>query len=114
MQIPHNIEIALTPREKIQKLLTDIGGGWYMKKSVRVLPPLKRTKLSKKAQERQYYVQKKMYESNSWCNDWKSYSNAMEEMFDQIPKNVEIALTPKKKSKTEDRNWRWMVFEKFC
>ena len=32
MQIPHYVEIALTPEEKIQKLLTDIGGGWYMEK----------------------------------------------------------------------------------
>ena len=30
MQIPQNVEIALTPKEKIQKLMTDIGGGWYM------------------------------------------------------------------------------------
>ena len=28
--------------------MTDIGGGWYMEKSVRGIPPLKRTKLSKK------------------------------------------------------------------
>ena len=30
--------------------MTDIGGGWYMKKNARGLPPLKRTKLSEKAQ----------------------------------------------------------------
>ena len=48
MQIPHYVEIALTPEEKIQKLLTDIGGGWYMGESARGLPPLKRTKLGKK------------------------------------------------------------------
>ena len=29
-QIPQFFLIALTPKEKIQKLLTDIGGGWYM------------------------------------------------------------------------------------
>ena len=33
--------------------MTDIGGVWYMEKSARRLPPLMRTKLSKKAQERQ-------------------------------------------------------------
>ena len=43
MQIPQNVEISLTPKERIQKLLTDIGGGWYMEKSARGLPPLKRT-----------------------------------------------------------------------
>ena len=32
---------------------------------------MKRKKLSKKAQERQNCIQKKLYESNSWCNDWK-------------------------------------------
>ena len=28
-------------------------------------------KLSKKARERHDYVQKKLYESNRWWNDWK-------------------------------------------
>ena len=51
--------------------MTDIGGGWYMAKSARGLPPLKRTKLSKKSQERQDYIQKKLYEANKWWNDWK-------------------------------------------
>ena len=52
-QIPQTIKIALTPKQKAQKLMTYIGGGWYMEKSARVLPPLRITKLSKKAQERQ-------------------------------------------------------------
>ena len=30
--------------------MTDISGGWYMEKSAKGLPPLKRTKLSKKEQ----------------------------------------------------------------
>ena len=51
--------------------MTDIGGGWYMEKSARGLPPLKRTKLSKNAQESQYLIQKNLYEANSWWNDWK-------------------------------------------
>ena len=46
-KIPQTIKIALTPKQKIQKLMTDIGGGWYMGKSARGLPPLRRTKLSK-------------------------------------------------------------------
>ena len=33
--------------------MTDIGGGWYMEKSAQGLPPLRRTKLSKKTQENQ-------------------------------------------------------------
>ena len=35
MQIPQIFEIALTPKQKIQKLMTDIGGGWYTEKSAR-------------------------------------------------------------------------------
>ena len=46
-QIPQTIKIALTPKQKFQKIMTDIGGRWYMEKSARGLPPLRRTKLSK-------------------------------------------------------------------
>ena len=49
-KIPQTMIKALTPKEKIQKLMADIGGGWYMEKSAKGLPPLKRKKLSKKAQ----------------------------------------------------------------
>ena len=38
--------------------MTDIGGGRYMKKSARVLPPSRLTKLSKKEQERQDEIKK--------------------------------------------------------
>ena len=38
--------------------MTDIGGGWYMEKIAQGLPPLKRTKLRKKAQEKQDEIQK--------------------------------------------------------
>ena len=40
-------------------------------KSSKVLPPLRRTKISKKAQENQDKIQKKLYETNKWWNDWK-------------------------------------------
>ena len=49
-QIPQTIKISLTPKPKVQKLITDIGGGWYMEKSAKGLPPLSRSKPSKKAQ----------------------------------------------------------------
>ena len=39
---------ALTPKQNPQKLMTDIGGGWYMKKVSEGLTPLKRSKISKK------------------------------------------------------------------
>ena len=32
IKIPQNVERALTQKEKTQKLLTDIGGGWYLEK----------------------------------------------------------------------------------
>ena len=50
--IPQNVEKPLTSREKNQKLITYIGGGWYLEKCEKGLPPLKRTKPSKKSQER--------------------------------------------------------------
>ena len=30
MQKPQTVKIALTPKQKVQKLMTDIGGRWYM------------------------------------------------------------------------------------
>ena len=50
--------------------MTDIGGGWYKGKNSRGLPPLRITKISKKAQERQDEIKKKLYEANKWWNDW--------------------------------------------
>ena len=43
---------AFTSKQKVQKLMIEIGGGWYMKKSAKVLPPLRRSTLSKKAQDK--------------------------------------------------------------
>ena len=69
-KIPQTVIKALTPKQKFQKLMTDIGGGWYMEKSAKGLPPLKRSKPSKKAQDNQDEIQKKLYEANKWWNDW--------------------------------------------
>ena len=41
--------------------MTDIGGEWFMGKSAKGLPQLRRTKLSMKAQERKDYVQIYIY-----------------------------------------------------
>ena len=46
-QIRQTIKKSLTPKQKVQKLMIDIGGGCYMEKSAKGLPPLSRTKLSK-------------------------------------------------------------------
>ena len=70
-KIPQNVEKPLTPGEKKSKLTTDIGGEWYLKKCELGLPPLKRTKLSKKAQDRHDLITQKLYEYNRWWNDWK-------------------------------------------
>ena len=32
MQIPQTVKIELTSKQKKQKLMTNIGGGWYMGK----------------------------------------------------------------------------------
>ena len=50
--------------------MTYFGGGWYMEKSARGLTLLKRTKISKKAQDIQDVIQKKLYEANRWWNYW--------------------------------------------
>ena len=41
--IPQNVEKPLPTREKNQKLITDIDGGWYLENCAKGLPPLKRT-----------------------------------------------------------------------
>ena len=69
-QISLTMKKRLTPKQKVQKIMTDICGGWYMKKSAKGLPPLRRTKLIKKVQERQYEGQRKIYVANKWWNDW--------------------------------------------
>ena len=47
-EIPQTMKKSLTTKQKVQKLMTDIGGGWYMGNIAKGLPPLRRTKLSKK------------------------------------------------------------------
>ena len=42
-----------------------------MEKCQNGLPPLKRTKLGKKAKKRQDLIKKELFVSNMWCNDWK-------------------------------------------
>ena len=49
-QIPTMMTKTLSSKQKVQKLMIEIGGGWYMKKSAKGLPPLKIPTLSKKSQ----------------------------------------------------------------
>ena len=69
--IPQNVGKPLTSREKNQKLITDIGGGWYLEKCKKGLPPLKRTNIGKKAQKMQDFNKNEQFQSNMWWNDWK-------------------------------------------
>ena len=41
-RIPQTMSKPLTPKQKLKKLKTDIGGGWYMGKSAKGLTPLNR------------------------------------------------------------------------
>ena len=34
-KIPQTMKKSPTPKQKVQKLMTDIGGGWYMEKSAK-------------------------------------------------------------------------------
>ena len=42
-----------------------------MEKCKKGLPPLKRTKLGKRAQKRRDLIKKELFVSNMWWNDWK-------------------------------------------
>ena len=52
-QIHLTVIKAITTKQKFQKLMTEIGGGWYMEKSAKGLPPLRRSTISKKAQDKE-------------------------------------------------------------
>ena len=49
-QISLTMKKPFNPTQNFHKLMTDIGGGWYMGKSAKGLPPLRIPKLSKKSQ----------------------------------------------------------------
>ena len=51
-KIPQTMSKPLTPKKTVQKRMTDIVAGWYMEKSAKGLPPLNRSKISKKGQEK--------------------------------------------------------------
>ena len=57
-QIPTTMTKALSPKQKVQKIMTEIGGGSYMENITKGLPPLSRTKLIKKAQDKEDGIKK--------------------------------------------------------
>ena len=67
-QIPTTMTKSLSPKQKSRKLMTEIGGGWYMKTIAKGLPPPRRPKPSKKSQYKEDET-KKLYEANKWWND---------------------------------------------
>ena len=46
-KIPTTMAKPISPRQKLQKLMTEIGGGCYVKKITKVIPALRRPKLGK-------------------------------------------------------------------
>ena len=46
-KIPTTITKPLTRKQKFQKLMVEIGGGWYMVKRAKGIPPLRIPKISK-------------------------------------------------------------------
>ena len=58
-------------RNKLQALLTDIGGKWYLNKLNEKLPPLKKPHLSKEKQAKEYIIKDNMKKSNYHWNDRK-------------------------------------------
>ena len=49
-QIPTTMNKPFSPRQKVQKPMTEIGGGYYVEKITKVLPPLRTPKQTKQAQ----------------------------------------------------------------
>ena len=57
-KIPQTMSKALNSKQKVWKVMTYIGSGWYMEKIAKGLPPLNISKISKKAQEKYDEIQK--------------------------------------------------------
>ena len=68
-----NIELPNqpSPKEKRKLLLHSIGGSWYVEKLGQKLPPLKKSKLSKRSQKEEDEIKRRLTEANQKWNDWK-------------------------------------------
>ena len=51
-QIPTTMTKPLSPKQKFQKLMAEIGREWYMETITKRLPPLRRPKISKNPKKR--------------------------------------------------------------
>ena len=57
-----------SPNEKLRSLLHAIGGGWCVEKLGQKLPLLNERKISKKIQEEENKIKRKLTEANQeWC-----------------------------------------------
>ena len=70
-KIPVKLPIKPSPKEKRRLLLNDIGGDWYVEKLGQKIPPLKKRKLSKKVQEEEDKIKRKITGENQEWRDWK-------------------------------------------
>ena len=59
-KIPLTMIKSLTTEQKFQKLMTDISGGWYTETIAKGLPPINRSELGKKVQDKEYEIKKHM------------------------------------------------------
>ena len=69
-QITTTITKALSPKQKVQKLMIEIGGGWYMEKIAKGITLLNRPRLRKKSQDQEDKI-KKIYKADKWWDDWR-------------------------------------------
>ena len=67
-KIPVELPNQPSPNEKRKSLLLAIGGGQFVKKLGQKLPPLKKSKLSKKSQKEEDRIKRILTESNQMCN----------------------------------------------
>ena len=61
----------ISPREKLKSLLHAIGGGWYVNKLGKKLPPLKKRKFKNKSPKEEEKIKIKLTEANKYFNYWK-------------------------------------------
>ena len=57
--------------KKLKLLLHAIGGGWYLQKLGQNLPPLKKSRLSKKSQKEEDEINRRLTEASQYWNDSK-------------------------------------------
>ena len=68
-KIPVKLPNKTIPKNKRKQLLHAIGCGWHVEKLGKKLPPLKKRKLSKKRQEEEDKIKRKLTEANQeWCD----------------------------------------------